>query len=41
LGSEPMDEPVERLIAEAERLGIEGKVTVLEEGEMMRVGKTD
>ena len=41
LGREPMDEPVERLIAEAERLGIEGKVTVLEEGEMMRVGKTE
>jgi L-ascorbate metabolism protein UlaG (beta-lactamase superfamily) len=37
LGREPMHEPVERLMAEAKRLGIEGKVTVLEEGEMMRV----
>ncbi len=37
LGREPMDEPVERLMAEAKRLGIEKKMTVLEEGEMMRV----
>ncbi len=38
LGREPMHEPVERLMAEAKRLGIEEKVTVLEEGEMMRLG---
>ena len=38
LGREPMHEPVERLMAEAGRLGIEEKVTVLEEGEMMRLG---
>jgi L-ascorbate metabolism protein UlaG (beta-lactamase superfamily) len=38
LGQEPMDEPVQRLMAEAERLGIQEKITVLEEGEMMRVG---
>ena len=38
LGREPMHEPVERLLAEAGRLGIEEKVTVLEEGEMMRLG---
>jgi L-ascorbate metabolism protein UlaG (beta-lactamase superfamily) len=37
LGQEPMDEPVQRLMAEAERLGIQEKITVLEEGEMMRV----
>jgi L-ascorbate metabolism protein UlaG (beta-lactamase superfamily) len=37
LGREPMDEPVKRLVAEASRLGIEEKVTVLEEGEMMRM----
>jgi L-ascorbate metabolism protein UlaG (beta-lactamase superfamily) len=37
LGREPMDEPVERLMAEAKRLGIEKKMIVLEEGEMMRV----
>ena len=33
-----MHEPVERLMAEAKRLGIEEKMTVLEEGEMMRLG---
>jgi L-ascorbate metabolism protein UlaG (beta-lactamase superfamily) len=38
LGREPMHEPVERLMAEARRLGIEEKVMVLEEGEMMRLG---
>jgi L-ascorbate metabolism protein UlaG (beta-lactamase superfamily) len=37
LGREPMDEPVVRLRAEARRLGIEGRVRVLEEGETMRV----
>jgi L-ascorbate metabolism protein UlaG (beta-lactamase superfamily) len=37
LGREPMDEPVVRLRAEAERLKIEDRVRVLEEGETMRV----
>jgi L-ascorbate metabolism protein UlaG (beta-lactamase superfamily) len=38
LGREPMNEPVERLIAEADRLGIRNRVRVLEEGETLRVG---
>jgi len=33
LGREPMEEPVQRLMAEAQRRGIEGRVKVLEEGE--------
>jgi len=37
LGREPMHEPVERLIAEADRLGISEQVNVLGEGETMRV----
>jgi L-ascorbate metabolism protein UlaG (beta-lactamase superfamily) len=37
LGREPMDEPLERLLAEATRLGISSKVKALEEGETMRV----
>jgi L-ascorbate metabolism protein UlaG (beta-lactamase superfamily) len=37
LGREPMDEPVKRLLAEAERLGIQQRIRVLEEGEMMQV----
>ncbi len=37
LGREPMDEPLERLLAEAARLGISNKVKALEEGETMRV----
>lgn len=37
LGREPMDEPVKRLLAEAERLGIRQQIKVLEEGEMMRL----
>jgi L-ascorbate metabolism protein UlaG (beta-lactamase superfamily) len=37
LGREPMDEPVERLLKEAERLGIAARVRVLEEGETMRL----
>jgi L-ascorbate metabolism protein UlaG (beta-lactamase superfamily) len=37
LGREPMAEPPVRLMAEARRLGIEGKVRVLEEGETMRL----
>jgi hypothetical protein len=38
LGREPMEEPVERLNVEAQRLGISGRVRVLEEGETMRLG---
>ncbi len=37
LGREPMEEPPVRMMAEAERLGIAGKVRVLEEGETMRL----
>ena len=37
LGREPMDEPVQRLIAEALRLEIEEQVRVLTEGETMRL----
>lgn len=37
LGREPMDEPVQRLAAEATRLGIKERVRVLEEGETMRL----
>lgn len=37
LGREPMDEPVTRLEAEAERLYIKDRVKVLEEGETMRL----
>jgi L-ascorbate metabolism protein UlaG (beta-lactamase superfamily) len=36
LGREPMEEPVERLVAEAKRLGITTRIKVLEEGETMR-----
>jgi L-ascorbate metabolism protein UlaG (beta-lactamase superfamily) len=35
LGREPIDEPVQRLLAEVKRLGIEDKVRVLQEGEMI------
>ena len=38
LGREPMDEPVQRLRADALRLGILDRVRVLVEGETMRVG---
>lgn len=38
LGREPMDEPVQRLITETERLGISSRVRILEEGETMRIG---
>lgn len=38
LGREPMEEPVPRLLAEAERLGIKQRIKVLEEGETMRLG---
>jgi L-ascorbate metabolism protein UlaG (beta-lactamase superfamily) len=37
LGREPMDEPLQRLDAEAVRLGIEDQVKVLEEGETMHL----
>ena len=37
LGREPMDEPLQRLEAEAARLGIKGRVKVLEEGETMHL----
>ena len=38
LGREPMDEPVQRLNADAKRLQIEGKVRVLGEGQTLRFG---
>src|SRR5271170_58241 len=38
LGREPMDEPPVRLMAEAQRLGVERSVRVLEEGKTLRVG---
>ena len=37
LGREPMEEPVQRLEAEAERLGITEQIKVLEEGETMHL----
>jgi L-ascorbate metabolism protein UlaG (beta-lactamase superfamily) len=37
LGREPMDEPLRRLETEAARLGIKGKIKVLEEGETMHL----
>jgi L-ascorbate metabolism protein UlaG (beta-lactamase superfamily) len=37
LGREPMDEPLQRVKAEAARLGINGKLKVLEEGETMHL----
>ena len=37
LGREPMEEPPVRMMAEAQRLGIAGKVRILEEGETMRL----
>jgi L-ascorbate metabolism protein UlaG (beta-lactamase superfamily) len=40
LGREPMEEPVQRLTAEAGRLGISEQVRVLEEGETMRLPGT-
>jgi len=40
LGREPMDEPLERLAADASRLGIEARVRVLAEGETLRLGAT-
>ena len=37
LGREPMDEPLQRLKTEAARLGVSGKLKVLEEGETMHL----
>jgi L-ascorbate metabolism protein UlaG (beta-lactamase superfamily) len=37
LGREPMDEPLQRLKTEAARLGIDGKLKILEEGETMHL----
>ena len=37
LGREPMDEPLQRLDAEATRLGIKDQIKVLEEGETMHL----
>jgi L-ascorbate metabolism protein UlaG (beta-lactamase superfamily) len=37
LGREPMDEPLQRLAAEATRLGIQRQVKILQEGETMRL----
>ncbi|MBB5342375.1 MBL fold metallo-hydrolase [Tunturibacter empetritectus] len=37
LGREPMEEPLQRLEAEAERLGIKGKIKILVEGETMHL----
>ena len=37
LGREPMDEPVQRLRAEAHRLGIDSRIKVLEEGKTLRL----
>jgi L-ascorbate metabolism protein UlaG (beta-lactamase superfamily) len=41
LGREPMDEPLQRLKAEAARLGINGQIKILEEGETMHLCVTD
>ena len=37
LGREPMDEPLQRLKAEATRIGMNGKLKILEEGETMHL----
>jgi L-ascorbate metabolism protein UlaG (beta-lactamase superfamily) len=37
LGREPMDEPLQRLKAEAARIGMNGKLKILEEGETMHL----
>ncbi|MDP9039044.1 MAG: MBL fold metallo-hydrolase [Acidobacteriota bacterium] len=37
LGREPMEEPPVRLLAEARRLGVEGRVRILDEGETLRL----
>ena len=41
LGREPVEEPVQRLQAEAVRLGITAKIKVLEEGETMHLRPGD
>jgi L-ascorbate metabolism protein UlaG (beta-lactamase superfamily) len=41
LGREPMDEPLQRLKAEAARLGINGQLKILEEGETMHLCVAD
>ena len=40
LGREPMEEPVQRLEAEARRVGVEDRVQVLAEGETKRLSAT-
>jgi L-ascorbate metabolism protein UlaG (beta-lactamase superfamily) len=40
LGREPMEEPVQRLEAEAERLGIKRQIKILAEGETMHLNPT-
>jgi L-ascorbate metabolism protein UlaG (beta-lactamase superfamily) len=40
LGREPMEEPLQRLEAEAARLGIKDQITALEEGETMHLSST-
>jgi L-ascorbate metabolism protein UlaG (beta-lactamase superfamily) len=37
LGREPMEEPVQRLVAESERLGIRNRVKILDEGATIRL----
>jgi L-ascorbate metabolism protein UlaG (beta-lactamase superfamily) len=37
LGREPMEEPVQRLEAEAARLGIKEQIKILEEGETLHL----
>lgn len=39
LGREPMEEPVQRVVAEAKRLGIKDRVRVLDEGQTMRLSQ--
>ena len=41
LGREPMEEPPLRLITEARRMGVESRVKVLAEGEMLRVERDE
>jgi len=41
LGREPIEEPVQRLLAEAARLGITDRIKVLEEGETMHLSPSD
>jgi L-ascorbate metabolism protein UlaG (beta-lactamase superfamily) len=41
LGRKPMEEPLQRLRAEAARLGIEDRVRIVAEGETLRLGERD